>query len=1001
MAIKDQTVNLILRAKNFLTGDTDKAADSVDGLAKSAERLQDELRELEDNSQLVKQFTAAEKAVDRTSAAYDRARLKADKLGDKLTKVGVPTQRQAQEFEAAQKAVSAAEREYTRAEKTLGDLAEEAHSAGINLEDLNGEQRRLADSTKAAQRELEDLSETTEKSDSRFLSFRKNLSAGVVTFGKWAVAATAAGAALTVGVLTRFTASQSELARQTLATADAFGVSAVKLQEWQYAFARVGINGEKTASILKDVADKIGDAFLNNGGEALDAVKGLNLDIEELVRLRPDEQILAISERLNGLPKAGQIQILESIADDAALLLPLLENNAEKLRELAAEAQKRGAIFSEDELRALAEVDSGFQKILASVKGFGNQLVVKLAPAFKGLAETIDEALSDKPKLVDDISTAFVTLIEKVERFIKVIVEDGSGVTSTLSTIANTAVGMGNTFKAVFRGVQSFVAGALEVVARAAYTLEDIVVSITRDLNRIGLASDETLAKAEARLDAIGGSVLDLQKQSEDYKKEMIEAGAAAATAFGKARDGAVTTAKATASAAAEMIGLGEATDKTTKATEKFLSEREKLVAKEGELSQAIELTAQAIDDLGAAITNAPTEQQIADLEALNAQYTTQREQLKAVRDELEALDKPVNISVSTNISTTADDFRRASGAIDDAKESAADFGSQAEESGKQAEASSEQARSMGSAIADFYNSITSNLAALSQKTLAAFGALTGGGGEVISELDVMRNRVKALGEGIRALELSGVVAGSRLTKWFIDTAKASNTVEREFLNQKIALEDLVEQFERGESQSRLMGYSVEDLERQFNLLDDQDLSRLAGAIDRVNAEVDGLKDSLEDTISSLRQELASLQGDNEQLEQLRYQEQRLELETQLQRARGLGDREAIAAAQEALDLAQKAYNIRLAQAKQRTAEDKVRVAEQAAEAERQRQLVEAQQRETTAQNFAQEDRQSTTTQLPSRTIILQAPDGQRASVTTDNEDDLISVLESLGRRVS
>ena len=999
MAIKDKTFNLILRAKNFLTGDTDKAADSVDGLAKSAERLQNELRELEDNSQLVKQFGAAEKAVDRTSAAYDRARLRADKLADKITKVGVPTQRQAQEFEAAQKAVAAAEREYTRAEKTLGDLAEEAHAAGINIEDLNGEQRRLAESTKIAQRELEDLSETTEKSDSRFLSFRKNLSAGVITFGKWAAAATAAGAALVVGGLTKFTASQSELARQTLASADAFGISAVKMQEWQYASDRVGISGEKTADIMKDVAEKIGDAFLTGGGEAADVIKGLNLDIEKLVKLKPDEQILAISERLNGLPKPAQIQILESLASDASLLLPLLDNNAEKLRELATEAQKRGAIFSEDELKKLADADSAFQKILASVKGFGNQLVVKLAPAFKGLAETIDEALLNKPKLVDDISDAFVTLIEKVQTFTAALGNDGSGISGSLTTISNTAVGLGNTFKAVFSGVKSFVAGALEVVARSAYSLQNIVVQTTRGLNEIGLATDESLAKAEAKLAVVGQSVLDLQKQSEDYKQEMIDAGAAAATAFGKARDGAVITAKATASAAAEMLGLGDATDKASKATEKYLSEREKLVAKEGELGAAIELTAQAIDELGASIAEAPTEQQIADLDTLNAQYSKQREELKAVRQELEALDKPVNISVSTNISTTADEFRRASGAIDDAKESAADFGDQAEKSGEQAEASSEQARSMGSAIADFYNSITSNLAALSQKALAAFGALTGGGGEVISDLDVMRNRVKALGEGIRALELSGVVAGSRLTKWFIDTAKASNTVEREFLNQKIALEELVEQFERGESQSRLMGYSVEDLERQFNLLDDQDLSRLAGAIDRVKAEVDGLQDSLEDTISSLRQELASLQGDNEQLEQLRYQEQRLELETQLQRARGLGDREAIASAQEALDLAQQAYNIRLAQAKQRTTEDKARVAEQAAEAERQRQLVEAQQRETTAQNFSREDRQGVAS-TSTRTIIIQAPDGQRASVTTDNEDDLISVLESLGRRV-
>ncbi len=1004
MAIKDQTVNLILRAKNFLTGDTDKAADSVDGLAKSAERLQDELRELEDNSQLVKQFTATEKAVDRTSAAYDRARLKADKLGDKITKVGVPTQRQAQEFEAAQKAVSAAEREYTRAEKTLGDLAEEAHSAGINLEDLNGEQRRLADSTKAAQRELEDLSKTTEKSDSRFLSFRKNLSAGIVTFGKWATAATAAGAALTVSVLTRFTASQSELARQTLASADAFGVSAVKLQEWQYAFERVGINGEKTADIMKDVADKIGDAFLNNGGEALDAIKGLNLDIEKLVRLKPDEQILAISERLNGLPKSAQIQILESLASDASLLLPLLDNNAERLRELSAEAQKRGAIFSEDELKALTEVDSGFQKILASVKGFGNQLVVKLAPAFKGLAETIDAALSNKPKLVDDISTAFVTLIEKVQAFTAALGNDGSGISSSLTTISNTAVGLGNTFKAVFRGVQSFVAGALEVVARSAYSLQSIVVQVTRGLNAVGLATDESLAKAEAKLAVIGESVKDLQGESEKYKREMIEAGAAAATAFGKAKDGAVSTAKATASAAAEMIGLGETTDKTTKATEKFLNEREKLVAKEGELLGAIELTAQALDDLGAAMLDSPTKEQAEELEELNNQYTEYYRKLKEVRAQLLELDNPVNISVSTNINTTADDFRRASGAIDDAKNSATEMGEEVESTTQKLEQVGEKVRSIGAGIADFYNGITSNLASLSSKALAAFGDLTGGTSDAVTGIEATRKKVEELGIEIQRLQGRANSPGAAgLTEWFTDTAIASRRVEREFLTQKIALEELVEQFERGESRSRLMGYSVEDLGRQFNLLDDQDLSRLAGAIDRINAEVSGLNDSLQDTISSLRQELASLKGDSEQLEQLRYQEQRLELETQLQRARGLGDREAIAAAQEALKLSQQAYNLRLAQAKQRTTEEKARAAEQAAEAERQRQQTEVNQREQAAQDRQRESRQQQATQQQGQAIKLVLPRGGTANISGDPDDinKLLDFLADAGLRAT
>ncbi|WP_286694078.1 hypothetical protein [Spongiibacter sp. UBA1325] len=1002
MSLKDQAVNLILRAKNLLSGDTDSAAKSLDGLSNSAERLQGELRELEDNTALVKEFGAAEKAVDRTSAAYDRARLRADKLADKLDKVGAPTRRQAQEFEAAQKAVDAAEREYQRAEKTLAELGEEAQEAGINLEDLNGEQRRMAARAKEARRELEDLGNETEKADGRFLSFRKNLSNGIITFGKWAAAATAAGVALTVGALTRFTASQADLARQTLASADAFGISAEKLQEWQYAAERAGIDSEKTADLMKDVADKIGDAFLNGGGEAIEVIEGLNLDIEKLVRLKPDEQILAIAERLNGLPKAGQIQILESLANDASLLLPLLENNAEKLRELSEEAQQRNAIFTEDELKALADVDSGFRKILASVKGFGNELAIRLAPAFSSLAETIDQALTDKPKLVEDISGAFVTLIEKVEQFTKAIVSDGSGITATLSTIANTASGLGNTFKAVFRGVQSSVAGALEVVARSAYSLQNIVVQTTRGLSAVGLATDESLAKAEAKLAVIGESVKDLQSQSEKYKREMIEAGKAAADAFTRARDGAVETAKVTASAAAEMVGLGSATERAAKATEKFSSDREKLIAKEGELGAAIEMTAQALDELGAAIANNPTQEQLEELEALNTQYAQQQLQLRAVREELEQLDRPVNISVSTNIEAIADQYREASGAIEEATQSVSDFSEKVGEAGDRAQATGEKAQSMGSAIADFYNNITARLSDLSQKALAAFEALTGGSGEALTELDAMKARVKALGEGIRALGQSGVVAGSRLTKWFIDTAKASNTVERQFLKQKIALEEVVNQFERGEYQSRYLNSSLSDLERQFNLLDDQDLNRLQGAIERVQSEVDGLNDSLQDTISSLRQELASLEGDSEEVERLRYQEQRLELEAQLQRARSMGDREAITSAQEALNLAKQAYNLRLQQARQRSEEEAQRAAEQAAAKEQRRQQAEAEQRERQAQDFAREDRQAQSqSQRPTQTIILQGPDGTRVPVTTDNPDDLLSVLESLGRRVS
>lgn len=354
-------------------------------------------------------------------------------------------------------------------------------------------------------------------------------------------------------------------------------------------------------------------------------------------------------------------------------------------------------------------------------------------------------------------------------------------------------------------------------------------------------------------------------------------------------------------------------------------------------------------------------------------------------------------LELTSRLEAQADKLRDTKTEADRASDSLSDMGDQAEEAGEQLESTGRKAESMGSGIAGFYNRITSNLAALSQKTLAAFGELTGGSGKVTSELDVMRNRVEALGEGIRALELSSVGAGSRLTKWFIDTAKASNTAEREFLRQKIALEELIEQFDNGEQSSRYLAYSVQDLEREFSLLDDQDLGRLSGAIDRVNAEVESLKDSLQDTISSLRQELASLEGDTAEVERLRYQEQALELEEQLQRARALGDREAAARAQEAAKLAEQAYRLRLAEAQERTQEE----AQRQAEEERRRQRDEVEQRERTAADFAREDRQAQEFSGRTTTVIIQGPDGTRIPVQTEQEGDLISLLESLGRRVS
>jgi len=393
MALKDQVVELVLRARNLLSGDTEKAAQSVESLTGSAEDLQSQLRTLEDQTGLIKQFDAASKAVDRTGAAYDRAQVRLDKLKSKLGDTGPLTEAQQREFTAASRAVDRASVAYEDAQSSLKDLSSAADEAGIDVTNLSEAKRENAKQATAAKRAIEDYNQELAQGDGRIKQLGRSLLTGAAALAKWATAAAAAGAALAATAITRLTTTQADLARQTLASAEAFGVSAVALQKWQYAAEQVGIGGEKTADILKDVSEKIGDAFATGGGEAAEVIDRLNLSVEDLVRLSPDQQILKISEQLTGMPKAEQIQVLESLASDASLLLPLLDNNAQKLRELAAAAEQRGDILTEEELQRLAAFDAAFERMKASISGVFKQIAVNLAPAFQKLAEQIDRGV--------------------------------------------------------------------------------------------------------------------------------------------------------------------------------------------------------------------------------------------------------------------------------------------------------------------------------------------------------------------------------------------------------------------------------------------------------------------------------------------------------------------------------------------------------------------------------------------------------------------------------
>jgi len=218
-------------------------------------------------------------------------------------------------------------------------------------------------------------------------------SAGVAAAGA-AVAASAAGIVLLK--------STSEQITETDRWAKSLRVSTQELLAWQFAAEKAGVSGDQMADIFKDIGDKIGDAVLNKSGEAVDALNALGLSADKLSKTTPDKQLLAIGEALSKVStNAGKITILESLGNDLSKLLPLFDNNNEKLRSFIQQAKDYGVAPDAKSINDLLKVNELFQDIDAQVKGLKIEISSGLA---KVDLTQLNKSLSDVKNILTDPS---------------------------------------------------------------------------------------------------------------------------------------------------------------------------------------------------------------------------------------------------------------------------------------------------------------------------------------------------------------------------------------------------------------------------------------------------------------------------------------------------------------------------------------------------------------------------------------------------------------------
>ncbi|WP_350403365.1 phage tail tape measure protein [Pseudomonas sp. W17] len=196
-----------------------------------------------------------------------------------------------------------------------------------------------------------------------------------IAMGSIAAAATGAGTAALV-MLKSTAAATTESDRW----AKSLGMSTSTLQQWQYAAERAGLSADNMADIFKDIGDKIGDALVTGGGEAIDAIDKLGLSLDDLANMTPDKQLLAIADGLKQVgSQSEKINILESLGNDLSRMLPLLNNGAEGLRKYMQQAKDFGIALEPSQIASLVKANEVIEDLQAQVRGLRNEFVAGLA----------------------------------------------------------------------------------------------------------------------------------------------------------------------------------------------------------------------------------------------------------------------------------------------------------------------------------------------------------------------------------------------------------------------------------------------------------------------------------------------------------------------------------------------------------------------------------------------------------------------------------------------
>ena len=209
------------------------------------------------------------------------------------------------------------------------------------------------------------------------------------------------GAAGAAGAMMSFGRNALTTAKEIKNLAQVSGLGVVEFQKYADAAKTVNIDQSKLADIFKDTSDKMGDFMQANSGAMVDFFEQIAPAVgatkEEFIGLNGADALQKYFSYLQqaNIPHQDMVFYMESIASDATMLIPLLENGGEAFRTLGDGAAAAGRVMEEETIEALVQAQDNIDRFMQKVTVLAGNIIGLIMPAtdaFKQLAKAELEA---------------------------------------------------------------------------------------------------------------------------------------------------------------------------------------------------------------------------------------------------------------------------------------------------------------------------------------------------------------------------------------------------------------------------------------------------------------------------------------------------------------------------------------------------------------------------------------------------------------------------------